>query len=77
MTSKECIKCSKNLDISKFNNKSLSKDGYDNICRECYKIVRRKYKQKQEIQTLFDKDIQSFYEIEKNSNESLIFLNKK
>lgn len=51
LTHKTCTECSKNLDISKFNNKSLSKDGYDNICRECYKIVRCKYKQKQKIQT--------------------------
>jgi len=43
---KICIKCSNNLEISKFNKQSLSKDGYNKICKECVKINRCKNKQK-------------------------------
>ena len=40
--SKICNNCKYDLDVSLFNKKSLSKDGYDNICRKCYKITRLK-----------------------------------
>lgn len=45
ITYKVCNTCSINLEVSKFNKKSLSRDGYDKICRECYKVKRHKEKQ--------------------------------
>lgn len=45
ITHKVCVECSSNLEISEFNKKTLSKDGYDKVCRKCYKSIRHKTKQ--------------------------------
>jgi hypothetical protein len=45
VTHKECNMCLLNLEITDFNKNSLSKDGHDNVCRDCYKIIRHKNKQ--------------------------------
>jgi hypothetical protein len=39
---KYCIKCNKSKSASEFNKLSLSVDGLDRLCRECYKIHRHK-----------------------------------
>jgi hypothetical protein len=49
ITHKVCNTCSVNLEVSKYNKKSLSPDGFDKICRDCYKITRHKKKQEVNI----------------------------
>lgn len=43
MITKKCCKCNEIKDISNFNKRAKEKDGYNSICRECIKILRKKW----------------------------------
>ena len=42
MESKKCVKCETVKSVTDFNKRSRVKDGYDTICRPCYKLHRWK-----------------------------------
>ncbi len=39
---KVCSKCRQELDLSEFHKNSLRKDGYNNYCKSCKKVIDRK-----------------------------------
>ena len=43
ITLKKCIKCKETKLLNEFHRDSQSKDGYRNYCRDCQRIMRRKY----------------------------------
>lgn len=50
MTTKICSKCNKELSIDMFNLRSTSKDGYNNICKECQSQYSKIYREKNKIE---------------------------
>ena len=64
ITHKQCTECVSNLEVAKFNKKALSKDGFDKVCRDCYKIIR--HRKKQQIQS----DVTELYCVKCKSNKS-------
>ena len=40
---KVCNKCGRELPVSAFNKKTMSKDGLQDVCRECQSAYSRKY----------------------------------
>lgn len=57
---KKCYRCGDLKEFTEFNKRSKNKDGHDYICRECNKVVRKKYDKKYS-QTDKCKDVQSKY----------------
>jgi len=71
---KICNKCKKGKNLTDFNKHSREKDGHDPTCRECIKVIRKKWDKKYTISDKFKESQKRFRKTEKRKEYIRLYM---